>query len=68
MGDVNEGISTRAAKGPFVHYCQHPDCGEWGAFGYPDNKWTCYEHRPENLEALLIISQFFQQLAVEKAS
>lgn len=37
--------------GPYEHYCQHPGCTKWGAFGYARGKgeydWFCWEHRPE---------------------
>jgi hypothetical protein len=35
----------------YVHYCQHPGCQKWCAFGFAVGKgepnWFCFEHRPE---------------------
>ncbi|WP_084044708.1 hypothetical protein M728_001413 [Ensifer sp. WSM1721] len=36
---------------PYVHYCEHPGCKKWGAFGFDSGgaepNWFCFEHRPE---------------------
>ena len=33
----------------YVHYCEHPDCKKWGAFGFAVGKaqpnWFSIEHR-----------------------
>ncbi len=40
--------------GHFMHFCSHPGCEEWGAFGSgvrllhgKPGSWTCWKHRPE---------------------
>jgi len=36
----------------WVHYCEHPGCTEWGAFGSPgprgETVWHCKEHDPNH--------------------
>lgn len=34
--------------GPWVHFCDAPDCGEWGTYGFKWGgryKWACLAHR-----------------------
>lgn len=36
--------------GPFVHYCMHEGCEEWGTYGFEaryGTVWYCLEHRAE---------------------
>lgn len=41
----------RAPTIMFEHYCEHPGCADWGAFGYARGKgkshWFCREHRDD---------------------
>jgi hypothetical protein len=47
----------RAPSILFEHYCQHPGCKEWGAFGFArggkgESKWFCREHRDDGEQFL----------------
>ncbi|MCV3243470.1 hypothetical protein [Mesorhizobium sp. ZC-5] len=42
--------TDRNPVGIIDHYCEHPGCKKWGAFGFARggkgiSKWFCYEHR-----------------------
>lgn len=44
-----------APAGLWEHWCEHPGCGAWGAWGLARGKrtaWYCSEHRPEEWWAL----------------
>jgi len=54
MGPDNQMVRPRA----FMHYCQHPGCEEWGAFGFGVNlrakiptpgRWYCAKHKADGL-------------------
>ena len=35
------------------HFCEHPSCNRWGAFGYErrgKTEWFCLEHKPEKVQ------------------
>ena len=38
------------------HYCEHPGCQAWGAFGFEQDKtttkWFCREHQPDTYRGL----------------
>lgn len=44
------------AKGRFIHYCEQPGCGLWGAFGFGFRppfslgRWFCAEHAKQHQE------------------
>ncbi|PDT39795.1 MULTISPECIES: hypothetical protein [Sinorhizobium] len=46
-----QGAKPHYEAGPYVHYCEHPDCQKWGSFGFAVGKavpnWFCIEHRPK---------------------
>lgn len=50
MSDETGAVIAPAA-GPYVHYCEHPGCKAWGAFGFASGpsapNWFCSEHKPE---------------------
>ena len=38
----------KAPAGLFEHYCMHPGCKAWGAFGFEKRygqEWYCSEHK-----------------------
>lgn len=43
---------TDTHPGPIQeHWCEHPECNEWGGFGYSSGRsstprWWCWEHYP----------------------
>ncbi|MDE3771489.1 hypothetical protein I7G86_07740 [Sinorhizobium meliloti] len=45
------GAKPHYEAGPYVHYCEHPDCKKWGSFGFAvgrgEPNWFCSEHQPE---------------------
>ncbi|AFL52472.1 hypothetical protein ABIE78_001646 [Sinorhizobium fredii] len=46
-----QGATPHYEAGPYVHYCEHSGCKEWGSFGFArgrtEPKWFCFVHRPE---------------------
>ena len=55
---VRRNNSTRSApepkttRNPVEHWCDHPDCTEWGSFGFgppmwKTQRWYCAAHSPE---------------------
>jgi hypothetical protein len=44
-----EGAARHTDSDLYVHYCEHPGCTKWGAFGFAHGKtepnWFCFEHR-----------------------
>ncbi len=48
---------------PFVHYCEHPGCKEWGAYGFGcqllkgiRGRWFCREHKGDGERKSLVAS------------
>jgi hypothetical protein len=46
----------------YEHFCDHPGCGKWGAFGYSrhkrqEPKWFCFGHRDDGERMLSGIRQ-----------
>ncbi|WP_171986914.1 hypothetical protein [Sinorhizobium sp. A49] len=45
------GATKKTESGPFVHFCENPDCKAWGGFGFAHGSatpnWYCFEHRIE---------------------
>ncbi len=40
----------KAPAGLFEHYCMHPYCRAWGAFGFEKRygqEWYCSEHKTD---------------------
>lgn len=39
------GVAAR--PGPSAHYCEHPGCDAWGAFGFGRRalRWFCFAHQ-----------------------
>ena len=40
----------KAPAGLFEHYCMHPGCKSWGAFGFDKRyglEWYCSEHKTD---------------------
>ena len=50
---MSDEILLKRATPPGIveHYCEHPGCKAWGAWGYSRMKgasrYFCYEHRDE---------------------
>ena len=47
-GDLDRRQGTKA--GVWEHYCEHPGCEKWGAFGFIKGRqqaWFCFEHRAD---------------------
>jgi len=52
MSDERPLSATPHTPGIVEHWCEHPGCKEWGAFGYSRGKnqpsvWFCREHRED---------------------
>ncbi|WP_072597245.1 hypothetical protein [Sinorhizobium americanum] len=49
-----QGAKPHYEAGPYVHYCERPDCHKWGSFGFAVGKaapnWFCMEHRPSRVD------------------
>jgi hypothetical protein len=51
MGDETRSAPPSTHSGIWEHWCEHPGCKQWGAWGYASGRgpsnWYCWEHRPD---------------------
>jgi hypothetical protein len=49
MSDENRADVRRPTPGHFEHWCDEPECKEWGSLGYDvgkgETRWYCFEHK-----------------------